>query len=97
MKVGDPVPLTYELLSSNPPEVNGLDRSVPPISSSPTESTSRCLLLNASAAPYGQQRHIFSDPDTAYKFNESSGGALLAMQNDARNANFPFGSRLWRF
>lgn len=90
--LGSLIELSYTLVS--PPDPTGL--SAPYLNIVVTDGTDfSFLLLDAMPVPDGQQKHVFSTAH--YKFNESSGGALLAMQNDAKNGNFPSTTPMWGF
>ena len=79
-RIRDLSSITYDLLFSNPAGINGLNGPYLNLIVTNGLGDFSYLLLNASNAPLGQQSHIFNDPTTRYRFNESSGGSLLAMQ-----------------
>jgi len=79
-RIRDLSSITYDLLFANPAGVNGLNGPYLNLVVTNGLGDFSYLLLNASFAPLGQQSHIFNDPTTQYRFNESSGGNLLAMQ-----------------
>jgi len=88
---------SYNLLSATPAGVNGLNGPYMNIIVTDGLGNFSILLLDADPAPFGQQRHVFGDPGTSYKFNESTGGVFNTMQGDSKNTNFPSGSPTWGF
>ena len=82
--VGEMVSLTYDLLSANPAGVDGLNGPYLNVVVTDGLGGFSFLLLDASAAPLGQQSHTFST--AMFRGNEGS-GALAAWNNVWKSFN----------